>query len=328
MPETNPDRSAKDQAIDWFTRLRDNGGETASPAVHAAFDIWLNADPAHEEAYRAVERMWDSDIFTDSLRRAAHRVEAPSLHVKRSRWRPARRARNRKSWAIAASILIALGATFLATDAGTRLQADHIAEVGEQRRVTLADGSRVLLNTDSAIAVDMTEADRSVRLLKGEAFFDVVPDATRPFHVHGGGADIRVVGTAFAVRLNEDATIVTVREGRVQVTDSEQTTVTVDPGLMTRVRASGLIEPYPADMVASLAWTTERLIFEDRTLGEIVDELGRYHTGLILFASDRLRSVRVGGNYRLDDPVAALAAMAKIASAELVRISDYVLILR
>ena len=311
-----PDPKHLDAALGWFVRLRD---ETANPEANEAFKAWIAADPAHDDAYRAVERMWRADAFDAALRRAKSRLDKPAAGPQGRVW---------KSAALAASILIVLGAAVLAPDAVTRLQADSVAEVGQQRNVALADGSRVLLNTDSAIAVDMDGPDRNVRLLKGEAFFDVIPDATRPFHVRGGGADVRVVGTAFAVRLDKEATTVTVRQGRVQVSGGANASVTLDPGQQARLKASGLTEPYPADMASSLAWTDQRLIFEDRALGEVIDEIARYHPGVILIANERLRSVRVGGNYRLTDPVAALAAIAQIASADLVRISDYVLILR
>ncbi|MEM9683101.1 MAG: FecR domain-containing protein, partial [Pseudomonadota bacterium] len=163
----------------------------------------------------------------------------------------------------------------------------------------------------------------------GEAFFEVAHDPDRPFDVTGGDASVRVLGTTFTVRAEKDAATVTVLEGRVavsgtaepdqpsQLTAGERIRISDgSPGVTTRI-----------DPAMAFAWIEGRLIFRDRPLGEVVEELGRYHSGWIVIANNQLRSHAVSGNYRLEDPVTTAAALANAASADVIRVTDYLTIL-
>ncbi len=295
----------RDQALDWFVRLQ---GPDVGPADRAAFAAWRQADPAHEAAWRRTQAMWDAPELAAAVRRLD-----PG---------PARPAVWRRAAAMAAALLVAalLAWQF---DLPLRLQADHIAATGEQPRLTLADGSRIVLDTASAVAVDMGGATRQVRLIRGAAYFDVTGDPGRPFEVTAGLARVRVVGTAFAVRYLGGRVTVTVRHGTVEVGGARLTAG------QEIVAAAGVAGPVrEANLTEALAWVDGRLVFADRPLSEVVAELSRYHRGLMLVADDRLAGLRVTGNYRLADPPRAAAALAEFAPATLTRLGDAVLILR
>lgn len=305
-----------DQALDWFIRLQ---GDDAGDEDRRACAAWCAADPRNARAWTLAEALWDSPLLTEALAASESRPEqAP---------RPAaRRPVTRRPLAWAAAVLVALGLGW-AADLPVRLQADHRTATGVQDRVTLADGSRVLLDTGSAIATNLAGPERRTRLLRGAAFFEVTPDATRPFRVEAGPATVTVVGTAFAVRYRDGRVTVTVRHGTVDVAPLGGPPVRLQAGDEVAVTPAGIGAGHPADLAAALGWADGRLVFEDRPLGDVLAELDRYHRGLIV-VPDSLAARRITGNYRLDDPARTAAALAGLVHADLVRVSDALLILR
>jgi len=177
--------AALEQAAAWFARI-DRG--PLSDREQQAFDGWLAVDPAHHRAFARISRTWNA--FGD----LAGAVEtAPSAAGYRfgRRWALA---------AVAAGLFLILG---LGTDLPQRidagLRADAVTAAGETRTVSLPDGSTAELNTASAIAVDFGPdgtGPRRVRLLRGEAAFDVVKNPDRPFLVAAGGGTSRVLCSA------------------------------------------------------------------------------------------------------------------------------------
>ena len=202
---TDPiDAALLDAALERFIRARD---VDADPADRQALADWAAADPAHEAALARVEAMWGADVFATALARSVQPATSGATRRPRQRAWPL---------ALAASVLLMIGIG-AALDLPLRLRADAITATGERRLVVLADGSRVTLDTDSAIAVTIDETGRHLTLLEGRAFFEVTPDAARPFEVAAGPARVRVTGTAFAVGFTaDDAVMVQVRSGRVE----------------------------------------------------------------------------------------------------------------
>ncbi|WP_372006104.1 FecR domain-containing protein [Tistrella mobilis] len=307
------DAALLDAALERFIRARD---VDADPADRQALADWAAADPAHAAALARVEAMWGADAFATALARAVQ--PAPVAVVRRPR----------RAWplALAASVLLAIGIG-AAFDLPMRLRADAVTATGERRVVVLADGSRVTLDTGSAISVTIDETGRHLRLLEGRAFFEVTPDAARPFEVAAGPAKVRVTGTAFAVGFTaDDAVMVQVRSGRVEAgaAGSHRALGAGDalrldgagPGIVTR--------PDPAQ---GLGWLDGRLVFADRPLGEVLAELDRYLPGRILITDPAIAARRVTGNYRLDDPAGSALALAVVADADVTRITDRLLIL-
>lgn len=299
-----------DTALDWLIRL-----EEADPAEREAFILWLDADPAHAAAFDQAERAWNSSLAgAVAVRTAARLAPAPTVALPTPHAPAGTRRRRRWSrWATAASLILAV-LVGTQMDLPTRLQADVITARGEQQRLPLEDGSQVMLDSASALALDFDARTRRARLLRGAAYFDVARDPSRPFLVEAGSTQIRVVGTAFAVRYLDEQVRVSVERGIVEVSVGSESIrlsagqeASLSDGRMSVQRSTG----------QSLAWVKGRLAFEDVPLSDILDELRRHYPGWILVADAELESLAVTGNYRLDNPLVTLRALAALAGAEL-----------
>lgn len=309
---SGPDAAA-DQALAWFARLR---APAAGAADRAAFESWRAADPAHAAAYAEIEALWASPEFAAAATRHAPRRRPASRMV-------------RAVAACAAALLIAAGLG-AAADLPTRLRADAMTTVGERRDMTLADGSTVSLNTGSAIALERDGTRRGVRLLSGEAFFDVAQDAARPFEVRAGDALVRVVGTAFSVRRAGEAVYVAVLRGAVQVSadGASDAPLRLGPGDTARVVGGSAESRGRIDVESLMAWREGRFVFHERPLRQVLESLERYQPGWIVVADERLAALPVSGNYKLDEPAAIVDSLAKATGARVTRIAGRLTVLR
>ena len=184
-----------EEASGWYFRLL---AEDVTPAEMENFAAWLGQGQAQDDAWQEVQAL------LGGLREPARVVR----RAEQAAWRkPARR------WAYAAAVLLAVGLTVQNTPWLDRLRADYATGTGESRTVELADGSQLQLNTDSAIQVRMSGGERQIRLLRGEGFFSVTKDPTRPFVVQSGDGWVKVVGTQFSVARRDAQTRVLVAQG-------------------------------------------------------------------------------------------------------------------
>ncbi len=301
-PSQQADNERLSQALDWLIRLDD-----ADAATHAEFQAWLQASADNAQAYQRASQMWGSPL----LGVAATGLEQVNQQRQRRRRRIAQRA-----MASAAALLLSI-AVVLQSDLPQRLQADHVTAVGQRQHLQLADGSRVLLNTDTALASHMDAQRRSARLLYGEAYFDVSQDRNRPFEVDAGPVLVQVRGTAFAVRYLDDEAEVSVEHGEVDLRSPNHGSMVLGAGDRVRVGPEGFSQRLPAQPISSLAWVRGRLEFENCPLHEVLTELRRYYPGWIVSADEQLANRNVTGNYRLDDPVGAMRSLARITSSQL-----------
>jgi transmembrane sensor len=214
-----------------------------------------------------------------------------------------------------------------------RIYADAVTGVGEVRTVQLPDGSSATLNTNSAICVRYTKDRRAVELLSGEADFNVVADATRPFVVEAGGGSTRALGTEFAVRRSADDVSVTAVEHSIVVNYTAREglgghVATLRPGEHVHYSyRAGMGEVLPADTGKIRAWMHGRLIFEDEPLGNVVAELNRYHQLVIFVTDSRLNSLKINGVFRTNDPVGAVDALERSIGVHSIRVTDYVILI-
>lgn len=220
---------------------------------------------------------------------------------RRASWR-------RGLWAACASVAaIALGWSALTY----REAAAHRYEtqVGEQRDVMLADGSKVTLNTNSALVVRYSPAHRYLILERGEALFEVAHNAARPFDVAAGDIVIHALGTEFNVDLRPAKTTVSLLEGAVQVSDREPASDD-DPGALQTITKGESLElragkrhliAARAELGRIDAWRTRRLEFNDTPLTQAVEELNRYSRVRLVIGTPALRDVRITGLFRIGD---------------------------
>jgi transmembrane sensor len=215
--------------------------------------------------------------------------------------------------AAAATVLVGICVAWLMPDRPQHFQ----TKFGEQRSVLLDDGSRVTLNTASRIEVRWAKDHRRIRLVQGEALFDVAHDAARPFDVDAGNAVLRAVGTQFDVDRRPNRTTVTVVEGLVAVIPANEqsgaqlpTLAASDRLVITGVGSHALERG--TDVSAATAWTQHRLIFEQRPLGEVAEEFNRYNRARIDVQDEQLRQERITGVFQPDDAASFLSFLSNI----------------
>lgn len=292
--EREEDDPVYEAAAGWVARL---SSPDATEADRAAFAAWVSADPAHAEAHAELDALW---------RRLGHVPD------------PRRRRPPSKTLAglAVAALLGAAGAHHLGLV--DRLRSDLWSGVGDIAHATLVDGSRIDLNTDTAVALRFTGTERGVDLLRGEAVFDVVPDPRRPFVVRGDGLSVRAVGTRFFVRADDADRPVGVAEGRVEVTAAGRH-VLVSAG--EAVRGTSGLAVVAEDVNRAMAWREGRLIFSGERLSAVLAELGRYRHGRIVLLDARLGERRVTGAFDPRDTDEALDVLAATMGARVTRLT-------
>ncbi|MGP1254435.1 MAG: FecR family protein [Kiloniellales bacterium] len=326
--------------------LRDAPGDEALRREHLR---WLADNKGHRRDWDETLRTWQLMAMTlpahveDWSQRAKGRKtqleKMPpaigSVATGRGRpdqLRPPRRRLRRPVLAIGGLAAALLSVVLLLPDALVNLRADHRSTTGEVKLIDLEDGSRLQLAPESAIALTFDPSARRVELLRGEAFFEVVPEADRPFRVQAGAVETVVLGTRFAVGLTEESTTIAVQEGSVRVetalTGHGETAASnsLVPGDVLAVGLDGdmTAKQIPPSLVG--AWRDGLLAAQHRPLGELVGVLNRYFDGIII-VDPRLAQAPMTGLYKLSDPKAALHAMADAQGATVREVSPWILVL-
>jgi transmembrane sensor len=289
--------------------------------LRAQFEAWLAENDKRRAAYAVVEPVWR--LSTD-LEPPAEPASVASLAQARRAKRPWRRAAIAGLGAIAAGLaLIFLPAIQL------HLRADHLTGVAEQRDVTLEDGSKVALDAGSAIAVHYVASRREVELLSGQAFFEVTPNRERPFVVTAAGVAVTVTGTAFSVGRSESGVTVAVQSGSVDVTVGAGAAVATGLVRGDRLQISGEGKvakgQVAADDVAS--WRDRQLVVYDVPVREVVEQLGRYRHGAIVFRDGAIADRLVTGMIDLRRPAEALQALVDLQQGSMIEITPYLSII-
>lgn len=268
----------------WIVRLHD---ESRDRALEQGFRQWLDAKPVNARAFEAVTTTWE---LSENLRRV---VPIPQKGSSRSGHEGRARATGFRLLAAAASIVIAALAVVLYLQRGR-----FVTDVGEQRIVTLEDGTRIYLNTSTAIVQSYDSRARRIYLKRGEAYFDVAKDsARRPFVVQAGPQQVRALGTAFVIRQDARALAVTLVDGKISVSDKSEGTLDsreehaliLSPGQRITFynrQASALaeagagsestIDTPSLDKVT--AWRRGQVVLENTPLVDAIAEMNRYST--------------------------------------------------
>jgi transmembrane sensor len=375
--ESDSSASISEQAAQWWAQLHT---EDTSANDHREFGKWVAKSPDRIEAYleivglmRALKSrsvrwpgtpvdvliraakgspsepvaLFSSEVADGTDRSLAEQEPAPRVAQSTSA-RATNQTRPTGAWLAAAAIVLAV----LATSWFVLTSPQHYqTKFGEQRSILLDDGSRVTLNTGSKIEIDLGSKRRIVRLLAGEALFDVAHDSTRPFDVFAGKTVLRAVGTEFNVDMRPSQTTVTVLEGRVAVVQTSEAAAlgsvepaaphqggTIEPTLGKEsprdfpaprgalmigaaerivITSAGTSRPqHVANLAATTSWTERRLVFERRPLSEVADEFNRYSRERIIIESPQLRNQEVTGVVQSDDPASFLSFLSGVPGVE------------
>ena len=294
-------REIADQAAEWATRI-DAG--SIDPDTDVGLRRWLDEDARRQGALLRAEAALS---FVDRGRALAGVIPKPEP---RPVW-------VRRKWMFAGAALAAslFGVAILVT-APNR----YYTDLGEIRRVPLSDGSTIDVNTQSAVEVSMHPNSREVALTRGEAWFKVAHDKTRPFTVSAGRIRVRAVGTAFSVRRHDDGADVQVTEGVVETwtVGEEERRVLVAAGSKAYVAAyePPKIVQASAAIERSLAWREGQIVLEGETLDEAVAQFNRYNARKLVISDPGLAAEKLVGQFRATDPQTFAEAVATTLGAK------------
>lgn len=310
---SDPSSSERRTARAWVLRL---AGGTIDEPMLAELAEWRRAAPGNNAAFEEERRLY----------RALGPLEAAFA----AQPQPAPRRARPAALASAAGVLAAAAVAWLALDPLTLMAADRVTGPGEIAALTLPDGSQALLDSESAIAVDYDGTQRRVRILRGQAWFDVRHDSAHPFTVEANGATARALGTAYGVERGDDGSVaLAVTRGLVGFTAAEGGDMLRVPAGSTARIDAGTFDPRlravkPGDQ---LAWRSGRIVIENRSLREVAEQLSRYRRGSIIVLGSAA-SRRVSGVLKIDEIDRGLEGLAAAQGLTVTHITPWLVVLR
>ncbi|WP_138381049.1 FecR family protein [Luteithermobacter gelatinilyticus] len=339
------DEALLDEATEWFVRLRNS---QADEVLRDEFQAWLDRNEAHGAAYEEIQVFWndfkileqdkarqDKTGLSNTLAISDVDPDPLSLMQERARrhWKTTFQKPARTFGALAASLvlLIAVTMVFMYRDI---ILADHYETgIGQQADMVLDDGSHIFLNTDTKLRVAYRSGQRRVYLDRGEAFFEVTRDESRPFLVETAGGVVRVLGTKFNIRRGMTTSEVQVVEGSVGVVDHARLAELNKTGAVfdaTLAPAEGFVlgddrqpnQAYAIDREAVMAWRERKLIYNGDSFARLVRDLDRYFEEQILIADPALEEMQVVAILQVSDRDATLRAVENTFDVVAVRTAD------
>jgi transmembrane sensor len=305
-----PSAAARAEAAVWIARLH---GPNRTLEVEAGFRKWLEEDSERAAAF---------ELMTDTWEKVAILRRNPSDVISGWQRMGIRLSPTRAVISFSATILVAVVATLLYIHSSA-----VTTGIGEQRTLSLEDGTRVYLNTNTRAVVHYDKNTRRVDLQNGEAMFEVAKRPDWPFVVTAGDRQIRALGTEFIVRRDDDELMVTLVEGRVTVSpvgageSMAAEKEVLNPGQrLTFVGASKpKLDNPPIEKVT--AWQRGQVAFDDTPLPEAISEMNRYSKIRLVLTLDAssVSHVHISGLFRAGDSEDFAQAIAKTYSLELRR---------
>jgi len=304
-------------AARWLVRQEAAEWSEADAAELAA---WLEQAAAHKAAYWRLEHGWRMADRLAALRTVAGPVR-PALRLAP---RPLAMAAS-----VALAVLVAGGVTYSSLSFGRHA---YVTLVGGRQSLTLPDGSKVELSTNTRLVAKVSANQRTVWLDKGEAYFEVAKDPRHPFSIYAGDRKVTVLGTKFSVRHEGDQVRVAVVEGRVRI-DPIGAAANVRPEVVTRgdmviaERQSTLLVAASDDKVADeLSWRHGMLTFNRETLGDAVAEFNRYNRVKLSIGDPAAGQVRIGGAFRANEAEAFARLLGQAYGLKISRQDDEIII--
>ena len=286
------------QAVDWLLALSepDTHGESAD-GVRAKWLAWLAASPLHRRAWQRIAEV-DGQLHAVPATVALQTLAAPASTRRR---------------AVRLALLLTTGTSALlaARETGTWQQwtADLSTATGEQRDAVLPDGTRVRLNSATALDLRYSLTERLIVLRAGEILLTSAPDPARPLIVQTAEGWARAIGTRFTVRQQSAQTTVAVLEGAVQLRTRGGASLRLNAGQQTSFTAAAVQGAQPVTDGAT-AWSLGMLVADNMPLADFLAELARHRPGVLRCAPDAA-GLHVSGSYPLADTDRVLAALTR-----------------
>ena len=292
-----PSAPGYDAAAAWLARLR---AHDRSRDDEARFRQWLAADPLNAERFEHVATIWDD---MDALRDIPRTVATPTRLTRR----------RFLLGSLAASVAGGVGLQWSVASAGVFTTAR-----GEQRRLTLDDGSRLLMNTDTRLKVRFDTEWRRIELRRGQALFEIAGDP-RPFAVDAGFVDLTVQRGRFDIRREAGGLSVLAIDGAATVAETSGTQLPllrVAAGERVQVDSTRQVNRDRPDLNDAQAWQSGKAAFRGQRLAEVVTEMNRYTDRELVLMDQRAASLRISGVYRVGDNAAFARSLSLLLPIE------------
>ncbi len=308
------------QAADWLAKF-DRDDLTAEE--RAAFADWLAEDPQNKDSIRQAAGLWygmNEPLSRIAPTAASEERDTRVRHLPLALFGPAIARLRIGAFVLTFLIAALVTANVLLSPPSVDVKNYFTTNVGETRIVHMSDGSSIHLNTNSIVDQSYTKETRIIRLIAGEAIFDVAHDKERPFLVYAADGVIRAVGTRFAVRVAKDQVRVTVTDGQValarrsddsvgknsiaETTSKQNAPIMVSKGEIAGIGRVEKIVPQTVsenDLAERLSWATGQLVFYDEELQSVIEEVARYTTVKIRVMDDALKGRRISGILQIGD---------------------------
>lgn len=305
------------EAAEWLVRLDD---DESSPDDYAEFQKWRNQSEQHEEAFQRLSRDWSDFDQLEELSGYADFVSRETVASLREQ------KVNRRSFIkYAASIALFVGLASIFSLLNLDSSKTYQTVVGERKSVELPDGTTIDLNTNTIVKTHLTRSAREIRLLQGEAYFEIAHDPSRPLLVYAGPNVVTALGTAFIVRMREDRVDVVVSDGHVTLSVEDSDTpehlkvlaemragqdATLNQNEVESLRNLDLEE-----LTRKLSWRNGILSFKGQPLSDVIEDMSRYTDVVIEISDEELKDLPVDGYFRIgeiDTMIEALEVMADL----------------
>ena len=339
LKQSETSESVIQQAARWFIKLRP-GQVTVD--LDKKFNDWLREDPEREAAYNRCE------LTGKLIGELASDPELRPVIQQCSRLREEFQERksgnvpglvdwllcHRLSFTTAALVFVA---TVLAIIINV-MPVTYRTEIGELRTVIMEDSSAVTLNTNSKVTVHYSSETRLIRLERGEVFFEVAQDPSRPFEVIAGNGLVKAIGTSFGVELSGDKVTVSVLEGKVVVIPNIKYAEEQHGKVKTRKLEVGeALEYWSNGVVAEVniankkritAWREGKLNFDGLRLADAIKEHNRYSLHKIVLGSDDARNLAISGIFRIGDTESLLYLLEQSLGLQAIERDDMILLVK
>jgi transmembrane sensor len=315
-------RRARAEAVAWMARLQ---APDRSRELEAGLREWLAKSPANAAEFEKATDLWEELGGVSAAAVLKHRPDTSRPVVTHRRgWLMAGAA------ACTAALIAAVGMVAL-----DHPESELSTRVGEHRTVTLSDGSRMALNTDTKVVVESWRDIREVRLERGEAYFEVAKDPKKPFVVIAGRKKVVAIGTAFVVRLEpglQEKVSVVLVEGRVAVSDvvepamegnSAPRPALLAPGeRLVASRSDASIALDRPRIEAVIAWRRGEIVLDNTRLADAILELNRYSAIRLAVPDERIAGLPVSGIFRTGDSESFATAVSSLYDLAVSRQAD------
>lgn len=318
--------SPREQAHQWMVRLND---DNATALDRQRFQRWLAIDEDNRQAWRETEIIWQQATQIDACRLRSTQ-SGSSLWKKLAGWLKPRDAVDRGLWmptALAGVLMFAVILWFNQSPAPTTSAVIYATTIGETKDVYLPEGSVITLGGDSSVVLHLSKDKRRVELRRGEAFFDVHPNKSRPFVVGAGDTRVTVLGTRFNVNRFNSHSRVSVAHGRVAVENqTSRERVELTPGQVVDSQTSGLAPIHTIQADQSGAWRNGLRLYIDAPLSDVVSDFNRHSPKPLHLSDPGLARLPVTAIFPADDQKKMLLSLQDVLPIELLHQDQQIII--